>query len=176
MTSYRRRPPSASSRPAVLGDDIVLYSDDRRTEILGRFPMLRQQTDRGEGRPCLSLADFVAPAESGVGDYVGAFVVTTGLGVDELVHQHEAQHDDYSAIMVKVLADRLAEALAELMHEEVRRRFWGYAPDEELTNEELIGEKYRGIRPAPGYPACPEHSIKRTIFDLLGLSRPQVSI
>ena len=95
------------------GDDIVLYTDDRRTEILGRFPMLRQQTDRWRDRPCLSLADFVAPTESSVGDYVGAFVVTAGLGVDELVHQHEAHHDDYSAIMVKVLADRLAEALAD---------------------------------------------------------------
>ncbi|MBW7883563.1 MAG: methionine synthase [Caldilineaceae bacterium] len=149
------------------GDDVVLYCDESRSAELGRFHMLRQQVDKGSGRPCLSLADFVAPVDTGVMDYMGAFVVTAGLGVDELVRHYQSQHDDYRAIMVKVLADRLAEALAELMHEEVRKHFWGYAPHEDLSSEDLIKEKYQGIRPAPGYPACPDHSEKRTIFDLL---------
>jgi 5-methyltetrahydrofolate--homocysteine methyltransferase len=150
------------------GDDVVLFADESRRHELARLPMVRQQLDKGPGRPTLSLADFVAPVAGDITDYVGGFVVTAGLGVDALVARYAAEHDDYRSIMVKALADRLAEALAELMHEEVRRRFWGYAPDEELTNEELIAEKYRGIRPAPGYPACPEHSLKCTLFDLLG--------
>ncbi len=151
------------------GDDVVLYTDDTRQEVATTFHMLRQQTDRGLSRPCYSLADFVAPRTSGTGDYMGVFAVTTGIGVDALTRQYEAQHDDYSAIMVKALADRLAEALAEHMHEEVRRRLWGYAAHEDLTHEELVAEKYRGIRPAPGYPACPDHSEKRLLFDLLGV-------
>ena len=151
------------------GDDVLLYTDESRSEIATTFHMLRQQTDRGLSRPCYSLADFVAPVESGVADYAGVFAVTAGIGVDALVQRYEAAHDDYNAIMVKALADRLAEALAEHMHEEVRRHLWGYAPDEDLSNEELAAEKYRGIRPAPGYPACPDHSEKRILFNLLGV-------
>jgi 5-methyltetrahydrofolate--homocysteine methyltransferase len=119
------------------------------------------------GRPNLALADFVAPKESGVLDYVGAFAVTAGHGVAELVAGFEAAHDDYNAILTKALADRLAEAFAELLHQRVRREFWRYAPDEALDNEGLIKERYQGIRPAPGYPACPDHTEKRTLFELL---------
>jgi 5-methyltetrahydrofolate--homocysteine methyltransferase len=151
------------------GDDLVLWQDDTRSEELTRLPMLRQQFDRGGNRPCYALSDFVSPVESGVADYMGLFAVTAGIGTDELVAHYEADHDDYSAIMAKALADRLAEALAEYMHEEVRKHLWGYAPDEDLTNEELIQEKYRGIRPAPGYPACPDHTSKRTIFEVMGV-------
>jgi 5-methyltetrahydrofolate--homocysteine methyltransferase len=141
------------------GDDIVL--DNGVT-----LPMLRQQADRGETEPNRSLADFVAPVETGLTDYIGAFAVTAGLGVDELVKRYEADHDDYSAIMVKALADRLAEATAEWLHRDVRRSW--YASDESLSTEDLIAETYRGIRPAFGYPACPDHSLKRRVFDLLG--------
>jgi len=151
------------------GDDVLLYTDDARGEVATTFHMLRQQTDRGLSRSCLCLADYVAPVESGIPDYMGVFAVTAGIGVNALVRSYEAAHDDYSAIMVKALADRLAEALAEHMHEEVRRHLWGYAADEDLSNEELVSEKYRGIRPAPGYPACPDHSEKRILFDLLGV-------
>jgi 5-methyltetrahydrofolate--homocysteine methyltransferase len=151
-----------------VGDDVQLFSDDSRGEVLTTLHMLRSQTDRGESRPNYSLADFVAPAESGVADYMGMFAVTAGIGVDELVAAYEADHDDYQAIMVKALADRLAEALAERMHEDVRKVYWGYAPDEELDNEALIKEKYRGIRPAPGYPSCPEHTEKGTLWEVLG--------
>jgi 5-methyltetrahydrofolate--homocysteine methyltransferase len=154
---------------ASLGDDVVFYADESREQTAAVFSMLRQQFDRGAARPCYSLADFVAPAESGVADYAGVFALTTGIGVDELVACYQHAHDDYHAIMVKVLADRLVEALAEYMHAEVRKRFWGYAPNEELTNEELIAEKYRGIRPAPGYPAAPDHTEKRRLFDLLAV-------
>ena len=119
------------------------------------------------GRPNLALADFVAPRETGVADYVGAFAVTAGHGLDRLAASFEAAHDDYSAILAKALADRLAEAFAERLHERVRREYWGYAPDEALDNADLIREKYQGIRPAPGYPACPDHTEKRTLFDLL---------
>ena len=128
---------------------------------------LRQQMRRPEGRPNLALADFVAPRESGVADHVGAFAVATGFGAGERAAAFEADHDDYSSILLKALADRLAEAFAEHLHERVRREFWGYAPDERLTNEELLGEAYRGIRPAPGYPACPDHSEKETLWALL---------
>jgi 5-methyltetrahydrofolate--homocysteine methyltransferase len=141
------------------GDDIVL--DNGVT-----LPMLRQQADRGESKPNRSLADFVAPVESGLRDSVGAFAVTAGLGVEELVKRYEADHDDYRAIMVKAIADRLAEATAEWLHAQVRRSW--YAPDETLSNDDLIAEQYRGIRPAFGYPACPDHSLKRRVFDLLG--------
>jgi 5-methyltetrahydrofolate--homocysteine methyltransferase len=119
------------------------------------------------GRPNLALADFVAPRESGVADYVGAFAVTAGTGIETLVSRFEAAHDDYNAILTKALADRLAEAFAELLHLRVRREFWGYAPDEALDGAALIKERYQGIRPAPGYPACPDHTEKRTLFDLL---------
>ncbi len=154
-----------------VGDDIELYADDRRREVRAVIHTLRQQTDKGPNRPTLALADFIAPRESGVADYLGCFAVTAGLGAAELVAHYEADHDDYRAIMVKSLADRLAEALAELLHEEVRRRWWGYSPDEALSNEELIKEQYRGIRPAPGYPACPDHTEKGTLFELLGVSQ-----
>jgi len=123
------------------------------------------------GRPNLALADFVAPRESGRADYLGAFAVTAGVGIDALVGQFEADHDDYNAILTKALADRLAEAFAELLHRRVRTEFWGYARDEALDHEALIKERYQGIRPAPGYPACPDHTEKRTLFDLLGAER-----
>jgi 5-methyltetrahydrofolate--homocysteine methyltransferase len=129
--------------------------------------MLRQQNEQPKGKPNRSLADFVAPLESGVEDWIGAFAVTTGLGADELSAHYERDHDDYRSIMVKALADRLAEALAEMMHAQARTD-WGYGTDEQLSNDELIGEKYRGIRPAFGYPACPDHTPKRALFDLLG--------
>ncbi len=148
-------------------DDIVVYSDDERREPLVTFHTLRQQLNREPGRANLALADFVAPRDAGPPDYVGAFAVTAGFGVDELVEKFESEHDDYNAIMAKALADRLAEAFAERMHERVRTEFWGYAREENLTNEDLIQEKYCGIRPAPGYPACPDHTEKRTLFELL---------
>lgn len=147
------------------GDDIVFFEDEAREKEVARFPMLREQNSRGEKDPCLCLADFVAPKETGLKDYMGAFAVTGGLGAEELVKKYEAENDDYSAIMVKALADRLAEALAEYMHALVRKE-WGY---ETATprNEDLIAENYRGIRPAFGYPACPDHRPKRVLFDLL---------
>ncbi len=150
---------------ATEDDDIVLWADETRTTEAGRLHALRQQMAKAAGRPNVSVADFVAPV--GVADYVGAFAVTTGHGIDDLVHGFEAAHDDYSAIMTKALADRLAEAFAERMHERVRRELWGYAPDEALPNEDLIAERYQGIRPAPGYPATPDHLAKRTLFSLL---------
>jgi 5-methyltetrahydrofolate--homocysteine methyltransferase len=128
---------------------------------------LRQQMPRPEGQPNWSLADFIAPKSSGVTDHIGAFVVTAGIREADKVKQFEAAHDDYSAILFKALCDRLAEAFAERLHQRVRTDFWGYASDEALSNEQLIAEAYRGIRPAPGYPACPEHSEKGPLFDLL---------
>jgi 5-methyltetrahydrofolate--homocysteine methyltransferase len=152
------------------GDDIELYADPARTEVAAVSHGLRQQFSKA-GRESLCLSDFVAPRASDVPDWIGAFVVTVGRGVQDLVREFEASHDDYSAILAKALADRLAEALAEYAHERVRRELWAYAPHEELPNEELIAESYRGIRPAPGYPACPDHSEKRTIFRLLDAER-----
>ena len=128
---------------------------------------LRQQADKPVERPDFCLADFIAPRDSGKRDWIGAFAVTAGLGIDEHVARFEADHDDYNAILLKALADRLAETLAERMHQRVRTEFWGYAAGESLDAEALIGEKYRGIRPAPGYPACPEHSEKSTLFAML---------
>jgi 5-methyltetrahydrofolate--homocysteine methyltransferase len=151
---------------ASQGDDIVLYEDASREQELLRFNMLRQQTQQREGRPNRSLADYVAPDETGLRDHLGAFVVTAGIGADELAAEFERAHDDYDAIMVKALADRLAEAFAECLHERVRQE-WGYGEASPLTREELIAEKYRGIRPAYGYPACPDHSEKRKLFGLL---------
>ncbi len=148
-------------------ESIYLHPDTDHPEVEVAFHMLRQQEDKGSGRYQLCLSDFIAPRGSGVQDYLGCFVVTAGLGVPELVHQLEAQQDDYNAIMVKVLADRLAEACAEWLHHQVRTRYWGYAEGEDLDNDALITEAYRGIRPAPGYPACPEHSEKQTLFALL---------
>jgi 5-methyltetrahydrofolate--homocysteine methyltransferase len=150
------------------GDDITLYRDPRRTDPLAVIHTLRQQMWKPPGRPNLALADFVAPRESGVADYAGAFAVTAGQGLESLVAEFEGAHDDYTAIMAKALADRLAEAFAERLHERVRTEFWGYAPGESLDNADLIREKYQGIRPAPGYPACPDHTEKRTLFELLG--------
>ncbi|MBU2409810.1 MAG: cobalamin-dependent protein, partial [Gammaproteobacteria bacterium] len=154
-----------------VGDDIVLYTDESRTEVALTWYGLRQQTEKhvidGVMRPSRALADFVAPRDSGIADYVGVFAVTAGLGVDKKEQYFIDDLDDYSAIMLKGLADRLAEAFAEALHERVRTDLWGYAPDESLSNEDMIREKYRGIRPAPGYPACPDHSVKRPMFDLL---------
>jgi 5-methyltetrahydrofolate--homocysteine methyltransferase len=152
-------------RAASEGDDVVLYADDARSREAARFPMLRQQRPHDDA-PQRSLADFVAPRESGLADAVGAFAVTAGLGADALAKKAEAAGDDYRAILVKAVADRLAEAFAEWLHARVRRE-WGYGANEHLSNEELIDEKYRGIRPAFGYPACPDHSEKRTLFALL---------
>ncbi|MFY0665807.1 MAG: methionine synthase [Natronospirillum sp.] len=146
-------------------DTITVYADEARTQPIKELFHLRQQTQKPEGRPNMSLADFVAPV--GTPDYIGGFVVNTGMGADEITAEYEAQHDDYNSIMVKALADRLAEAFAEKLHEMVRKDYWGYAGDEALSNEELIKERYHGIRPAPGYPACPDHTEKRSLFDLL---------
>ncbi|MBS3933949.1 MAG: cobalamin-dependent protein, partial [Truepera sp.] len=148
-----------------VGDDLELYADESRSNVIAVLHTLRQQHAKRPGQPNLALADFVAPKEAEV-DYVGAFAVAIH-GADALAVRFERDHDDYRAIMVKALADRLAEAFAERLHERVRREFWGYAKDEELSNEELIKERYRGIRPAPGYPACPDHTEKRTLFKLL---------
>jgi 5-methyltetrahydrofolate--homocysteine methyltransferase len=149
-----------------VGDDIELYADGSRGRVLDMLRMLRQQSERPADQPLQSLSDYVAPRATGLADFVGAFAVTTGHGLDAIVKRFEASHDDYNAIMAKALADRLAEALAELLHRRVRAE-WGYGRDEELTPDELIRERYRGIRPAPGYPACPDHSEKRRLFDLL---------
>ena len=152
-------------------DDVQLFSDESRVETLATLHHLRQQTDKPGGKPNLSLADYVAPEASGIEDYVGGFCVTTGHGVDELAAQFEANHDDYSSIMLKALADRLAESFAEHMHRMVRKELWGYAPQESLDNAELIRERYQGIRPAPGYPACPDHTEKATLFKLLDATK-----
>ena len=148
-------------------DDILIFSDETREEVVTVLHHLRQQLAKPPDRPNWCLSDFIAPAETEVRDYIGAFAVTTGIGIEEHVQKFEAVHDDYSSIMLKALADRLAEAFAEHMHARVRREFWGYAADEKLTNEELIGEAYRGIRPAPGYPACPDHTEKQTLWALI---------
>ncbi len=151
------------------GDDIELYSDQSRKEVIATFHTLRQQSQKRSGQPNKALADYVAPKESGRPDYLGAFAVTAGHGVTELVKKFEQDHDDYNAILVKALADRFAEAFAEMLHQEVRRTYWGYAPGEDLDNDQLIREDYRGIRPAPGYPAQPDHTEKRTLFNLLAV-------
>lgn len=148
-------------------DDIEIYTDDTRTEVRAVVHCLRQQMIKPPGRPNMCLADFVAPKESGVKDYIGGFAVTAGDGTDAIAARFEADHDDYNSIMIKALCDRLAEAFAEHMHERVRREFWGYATDEALDNDALIAEKYRGIRPAPGYPACPDHTEKGGLFELI---------
>jgi 5-methyltetrahydrofolate--homocysteine methyltransferase len=149
------------------GDDIHVYEDESRLSVKGTMHMLRQQTVKRAGQPNKSLADFVAPVSSDKTDYVGAFVVTAGIGIETLIHRYQKEHDDYSSIMVKALADRLAEAFAEYLHEQVRTKYWGYSSGEKLSNEELILEKYQGIRPAPGYPANPDHTEKPLLFNLL---------
>jgi 5-methyltetrahydrofolate--homocysteine methyltransferase len=155
----------------VNDDDIEIYTDESRSEVALTWRNLRQQSVRpvvdGVMRPNRSLADFIAPKDSGVADYIGMFAVTAGLGVDVKERQFEKDLDDYSAIMLKALADRLAEAFAEAMHARVRRDLWGYANSENLSSDELIAEKYQGVRPAPGYPACPDHLVKRDMFEVL---------
>ena len=153
------------------GDDVEIYADEVRKNPTAVFHTLRQQTLKGADDFNYALADFVAPKETGIKDYLGAFAVTTGLRIEPLVRRFEKDQDDYHSIMVKALADRLAEAFAERLHELVRKEFWGYAPNEALTGEDLIRERYRGIRPAPGYPACPDHTEKRILFDLLHAER-----
>ncbi len=153
-----------------LGDDIEVYADESRSSVLTIIHTLRQQMKKDEERSNYALADFIAPKERGMKDYIGGFAVTAGVGLEELVQKFEREHDDYNAILAKALADRLAEGFAELMHERVRKEFWGYAPEENFSNEELIREKYRGIRPAPGYPACPDHTEKPILFELLNVS------
>ena len=152
---------------SINDDDIEIYTDDTRKEVRTVIHTLRQQGLKGNGIPDIALADFIYPKESGIPDYMGGFAVTAGHGVDEMVKKYEADHDDYSAILVKAIADRLAEALAELLHEKVRKELWGYAKDEKLSSEEIIKEHYQGIRPAPGYPACPDHTEKWTLFNLI---------
>ncbi len=150
----------------AVGDDVELYADSPRREVLARFHFLRQQANREGGEPCRSLADFIAPKETGLADFIGAFAVTSGIGLRELCAGFRARHDDYSAIMAEALADRLAEAFAECLHKRVREE-WGYGCGENLSNQDLINEKYRGIRPAPGYPACPDHTEKGALWRLL---------
>ncbi len=151
----------------AVGDDIEVYTDETRTKVLTRLHNLRQQGEHRGGIPNRSLGDFIAPKDTGLADYVGAFAVTAGLGSNDKIVEFKAAHDDYSAILLESLADRLAEAFAERMHQRVREEFWGYQPDEQLDNEALIGEKYVGIRPAPGYPACPEHTEKATLWEMM---------
>ncbi|MGN6655406.1 MAG: methionine synthase [Rhodanobacter sp.] len=148
-------------------DDVEIYTDETRTTPLATLRHLRQQADKPVERPNLCLADFIAPKEFGKPDWIGGFAVTAGLGIEPHLERFHADHDDYSAIILKALADRLAEAFAERMHQRVRKEFWGFAPDEDLDNDALIAEKYQGIRPAPGYPACPDHTEKATLFKLL---------
>jgi 5-methyltetrahydrofolate--homocysteine methyltransferase len=163
--------PANAGNSAVNNDDIEIYADESRTKVLMTAHQLRQQMAKPAGQPNWCLADFIAPKETGVQDYIGAFVVTTGINEAARAKAFEAAHDDYSAILFKSLCDRLAEAFAERMHQRVRREFWAYeespAPNESISVADLIEEKYRGIRPAPGYPACPEHSEKGALFELL---------
>ncbi len=155
----------------AVGDDIEVYADETRSRVLTRLCNLRQQKGKPDGQAHWCLADFVAPKSSGVADYLGAFAVTAGVGIERHVERFEHAHDDYSSIMLKALADRFAEAAAEHFHERVRREFWGYAGDEQLSNTQLIREEYRGIRPAPGYPACPDHTEKSKLWTLLDVER-----
>lgn len=154
----------------AVGDDFEIYTDETRTEVRTKLYNLRQQGEHRDGIPNRSLGDFIAPKDTGLADYIGAFAVTTGLGSHVKIDEFKAVQDDYSAILLESLADRLAEAFAERMHQRVRKEFWGFQPDEQLDNEALIGEKYVGIRPAPGYPACPEHTEKSTLFQLMDVS------
>jgi 5-methyltetrahydrofolate--homocysteine methyltransferase len=156
---------------AAQGDDVIIYADETRQSERRRLNFLRQQKPKAPGRYNRCLSDFIAPAESGFKDHIGLFAVTAGLGIEAKLAEYEKVHDDYAAIMLKALADRLAEALAEHTHRRVRRTLWAYDPEETLDNEALIKEDYRGIRPAPGYPACPDHSEKEKIFELLDAER-----
>jgi 5-methyltetrahydrofolate--homocysteine methyltransferase len=150
----------------AVGDDVELYADDSRTQTLKRFHFLRQQANREGSEPCRSLGDFIAPKETGLRDHMGAFAVTSGIGLKEVCDRYRAENDDYNAIMAEAIADRLAEAFAECLHKRVRDE-WGYGRDEGLSPEDLISEKYRGIRPAAGYPACPDHTEKGPLWQLL---------
>ena len=150
-----------------VGDDIEVYADESRTEVIKTLHHLRQQDKKKGLQANFCLSDYIAPKSSGKTDYIGAFAVTTGHQIEKKVAEFEANHDDYQAIMLKVLADRFAEAFAEHMHERVRKEYWAYQADETLDNQELIKEKYRGIRPAPGYPACPDHTEKASLWELL---------
>jgi 5-methyltetrahydrofolate--homocysteine methyltransferase len=150
----------------AVGDDVELYTDATRTKVLTRFHFLRQQANRESSEPCRSLADFVAPREAGLADFVGAFAVTSGIGLKEFCDRFRAGNDDYNAILAEAVADRLAEAFAECLHKRVRAE-WGYGKEEKLSVDEIIHEKYRGIRPAAGYPACPDHTEKGTLWQLL---------
>ena len=152
---------------SINDDDVELYTDDDRSEVRTVFHFLRQQMNRRREAANFCLGDYIAPKDSGVEDYIGAFAVTTGIGIEDKIEEFEADHDDYNSILLKALADRLAEAFAERMHERVRKEFWGFAPAENLSNAEMIKEEYRGIRPAPGYPACPDHTEKRTLWQLI---------
>ena len=154
-----------------VGDDVEIYSDENRLDTLEVVHFLRQQLDKKNNTHNLCLADFIAMKEEKIDDYIGAFAVTAGHGIDALVEKHEANHDDYNSILIKAIADRLAEAFAERLHERVRKEFWGYSPKEDFNNESLIKESYIGVRPAPGYPACPDHSEKRILFKLLNVEK-----
>jgi 5-methyltetrahydrofolate--homocysteine methyltransferase len=154
-----------------VGDDIEVYADESRSSVAMTLHTLRQQGQHREGVPNRAMADFVAPKETGLRDHVGAFAVTAGLGAQDKIAEFKADLDDYSAILLEALADRLAEAFAERMHERVRHDYWGYAPDEHLKNDDLIAEKYTGIRPAPGYPACPDHTEKQLLWELLDVEK-----
>lgn len=158
------------------GDDIVLFGDESCTNEIGRFYHLRQQEKKKEGSPNFCLSDFVAPREVAKPDYCGAFAVTAGIGIEKWINAYKADHDDYNAIMIEALADRLAEAFAELLHERIRKEYWGYAPDENLSKDDLIKVKYQGIRPAMGYPACPEHHEKRNLFNILGAEKVGINL
>ena len=151
----------------AVGDDVEVYADETRKQKIATFHTLRQQLEKREGRFNAALSDFVAPKDTGVPDYIGGFVVTAGIGEDAVADRFKNANDDYSSILCKALADRLAEAFAERMHQRVRKEFWAYAPGETFSADELILEKYDGIRPAPGYPAQPDHTEKRTLFALL---------
>ncbi len=156
---------------SINDDDIEVYNDKNRSEVIEIFHALRQQTRKPEGQANIALSDFIAPKESGIQDHIGAFAVSTGFGIEKWIAHFEKDHDDYHAIMLKALADRLAEAFAELLHLKVRKEYWGYAKEESLSNDELIYEKYQGIRPAPGYPACPDHTEKKKIWKLLDVEK-----
>jgi 5-methyltetrahydrofolate--homocysteine methyltransferase len=157
-----------------VGDDVEIYADDKRDRVLMTWHNLRQQNHKPDGRANQCLSDFIAPKASGIADYIGAFAVTTGIGIEKHLDAFERASDDYGSIMLKAIADRLAEAFTEMLHKRVRKDFWGYAKDEALDNVQLIAEQYRGIRPAPGYPACPDHTEKPALFELLGA--PEVGI
>ena len=152
-------------------NEIEIYTDSSKGEVLATQYCLRQQTKKSAKAHNMSLADFIAPVNSGKEDYIGGFVVTTGLNIEKKLKEFEADHDDYSSIMLKALADRLAEAFAEYLHQFVRDNYWGYDKNKTFSNEELIKEKYRGIRPAPGYPACPDHTEKTTLFEMLDATK-----